>query len=283
MAQPFTVGVQTLITKDGGVLKSIKQDKEGFYRNVPLMVIGKPSRNGILYDPTSTMHALSNDSSRFVINLREGNLEGEWGHPMVDTSTPSRAVLDRLCRIDRTLASHYIAAIRTMQTESGFTIVKGDVKPYGPYAQYLKDSMEDPNRNTAFSLRALTQDVETRGGITIRKVCLLVTFDAVDGPGFEEASKRYMAATESLTQTYVFDEGPHVSVTGAELCASGVKASLFSMETITDQQVLDLLKTDMVRVMHEPVGMFDSRSRMIVRSNGERVQPFHHIYGRTHK
>jgi hypothetical protein len=263
------------------VLKSIRPDKEGFYRNVPLMVIGKPSRNGILYDPTSTLHALSNDASRFVINLKEGNLEGEWGHPMVDTSTPSRAVLDRLCRIDRTLASHYISAIRTVQTDNGFIIVKGDVKPYGPYAQYLKDSMEDPNRNTAFSLRALTQDVENRGGITVRKVCLLVTFDAVDGPGFEEASKRYMSSTEALNQTYIFDQGRSASLTSADLCDPSVKKSLFSQETITDQQILDMMKSDVVRVRHETVGMYNSQTKMFIRSNGERVMPFHHIYGRA--
>lgn len=279
---PFTICVQTMITKDGKTLRGLKPDKDGFFRDIPLAVLGKPSRNGIMYEPASMLKALSDMCSRFVINVREGNQEGEWGHPMFSSAESDRAVLERLTHIDRTRASHYIRSVKHTQTDKGIIVISGDVKPWGPYGKYLQESFEDPNRNTSFSLRAITHDIQQRAGAIVRQVLMLVTFDAVDGPGFEEASKRFSSSTESLASTFIFETSTQRPVTATDVCAPGIKENIFSTETITDQQIQDLFQTDALMLCHERIGVFDPTTKMIIRESGRRESPFHLAFGRTH-
>ena len=52
--------------------------------------------------------------------------------------------------------------------------------------KYSKNSFKDPKRNTCFSLRSLTGDpIPLPDGNTKKKMKLLITFDAVDGPGHD--------------------------------------------------------------------------------------------------
>jgi hypothetical protein len=204
--------IQTLQTTAGGSLRSVKPDKNGIINRFPVAVIGKPSRNNVLYDPNSFVAAVTDSRGRFVKNLTEGNLEGEWGHPKLTGN--DKVDVMRTLTIDRSLVSHYFTKLWTEPVGgSQYTLVYANVAPFGPYGRYLKESFEDPNRNTAFSLRSLTSEPKLlANGTQLKQIVALVTFDAVDGPGYEEASKRFMSQ-ESLglqlvdTATMSIDSG----------------------------------------------------------------------------
>lgn len=235
------ISIQTLdVDQNGGRLRSVTPDKEGIYRNFPLAILGSSSRNGIVYEENSSKAAMTNPKTRFGTNVAEGNQEGEFQHP--DASLP----VARLMRVDRPMASHYFCGIRFEKVEN-YTVVFGDFGITGPYGQYLREMLEDPNRNVAFSLRALTSPIKGKPK-NIRGIKVMVTFDNVGGPGFAHASKRYIKD----------DIQKNVSV--EELMTEENKDSLFCTESITDQQILDIFETNIVRVCDRAVGIWDEKS-----------------------
>lgn len=263
--------IQTLVTDRGGSLRCVKPNEDGVYCDVPVAVIGIPSRNRAVYDMESTLAAMSDPSTRFYKNLCEGNLEGEWGHPRLPpilTKEDKMNAVMRTIQIDRTMVSHYFTKIRTEQArDGGYVIVYADVVPYGPYGKYLSDSFADPKRNTCFSLRSLTGDPKPLpDGNTKKTMKLLVTFDAVDGPGFEMAGKRYMPGQESFT---ISDEQLlEASIT--EIIQFPDFAKVVGFESITSQEMLDLFEADKVCIHREFTieGIFDPDKKQIVTSKG---------------
>lgn len=240
MSGKYSFVVQTLdVMPDGGALRSITPNKDGIYEDVPLAVLGEDSRNGSVYDPKVAIQAMTDPTMRFAVNVKEGNQLGEYGHPYVVGND-----LARIIHIDLTRSSHAIRATKFQNLESGKVLIRGDIKPCGPYGQYLHESFQDPTRNTAFSLRALTENKGPGG--KYRYIRFMVTFDAVDGPGFALASKRYMEATESLSAADV-------------IATEGIK-DLIAVENITDQQLLDILQTNQVTVTNRIVGIYDPAS-----------------------
>lgn len=262
MAPPngqLVMSISTMEVDDGGAeLKSLHPDQNGIFRNIPMMVLGETSRNGEYYDPRSAQEAMTNEKTRFAANIKDGNQEGEWGHPFEKDN------LRRIVYIDRTRVSHFISGIRFHQTQNGKTIVYGDVGPTGPFGQYLKESFEDPNRNTSFSIRALSQKL----GKNKKAVKIMVTFDAVDGPGFKEASKRYadQAAIEDLSVEDVMD-------------ALQDKSELFVTESISDQEIHDLLGTSGVKIHNRYFSAYDERTGSLIKpdSNVHRASAVHEI------
>ena len=187
MAENVIFSISTEMEMEGRSLKAIKPDKDGVYKGIPLTVIGVNSRNNVNYTKESVLHCLTDTNSRFAANIKTGDMEGEWGHPFLE----GKESLGRLLYIDRARVSHYFTKVYGKE-ENGIIIVYGDVKPFGPFKQNLIDSFEDPNRNTSFSLRSAAVPIgQDAAGITQKRMLALVTFDAVDGPGFLMASKRF--------------------------------------------------------------------------------------------
>lgn len=250
-SQPILMTVQTLqIDDDGAALRSIDPNpKDGLYHNIPLMILDKASRNGAVYLKEPAIRAMTDATTRFGINIREGNQEGEWGHPFA-----KKTDLERMVYIERKNVSHFIRALRFKQVGS-HTVVFGDIGPTGPYGQFLKENFADPNRNVAFSLRAIT--VPTGPDGTQREIRLMVTFDAVDGPGFAIASKRHMtgaADTESLIST-------------RDILSLQHREQLFATESIEDQAILDLFQTSGVKIIRQDFDCFDPRTRSLGNTN----------------
>jgi hypothetical protein len=268
MNQPLLMTVQTIqVDDDGAALRSIDPDpKDGLYHDIPLMILDKASRNGAVYDKESAIKAMTDANTRFGINVREGNQEGEWGHPFA-----SKNDLERMVFVDRKNVSHYIRAIR-FKDVGGHTVVFGDVGHTGPYGQYLVENFADPNRNVSFSLRAITVPVGPGG--TRRQIRIMVTFDAVDGPGFAIASKRHMtnlADTESL-------------IGMNDLLGISHKEHLFATEAIEDQQILDMFQTSGVRVVRQEFDCYDPRTRSLgnmMSPDDRRVSAVHEMLRRV--
>lgn len=272
----LTFSVQTLHTMQGGTLKSVKPDKDGVYKRVPIAVIGMPSRNNALYEPTSFVNAITDSRTRFFKNLTEGNLEGEWGHPIIGTD--KKAAVSRTLHIDRKMVSHYFTRVWTEPTDDGsYTLVYADVVPCGPYGQYLKESFEDVKRNTSFSLRSLTSEPrQLPNGVLSKSIVALVTFDAVDGPGFEAASKRFMSS-EELGLELVDQECATVSM--ADIIEFPDFENAVGFEAVKCQEILDIFEAESVIIKTDKQvrGIYDEDTKTLKTPEGPK-SVFHSLF-----
>ena len=255
MAGNVVFSISTEMEMDGRQLKAVKPNKDGIYTGIPLTVIGCDSRNHVNYEKESVINCLTDATSRFCANVKTGDMEGEWGHPFLS----GEGSLDRLLYIDRKNISHYFTKVYGKE-ENGLIIIYGDVKPFGPYKQSLIDSFEDPNRNTSFSLRSAAKIIgRSPSGVVQKRMLALVTFDAVDGPGFLMASKRYRdpdVATESMhIDTTDKLLNIDLSVTRKQFLDSQEyrKAAGFETISIVDQRVLDAFECDKVTVKNKVI------------------------------
>lgn len=252
-----------LLTKSNQ--KKLTPDEHGIYHDLPLMVIGKVSRNNKEYEVESMVDALTNNYSPFVRRLKAGQLTGEWGHPMIWEEKD----LPRVMLIDSKNESHTIHRVWTgTPTEQGHVVVYGDIQCSGPYGSYLKDRLEDPLKNAAFSLRSLVAKIGQEGSVIKQRVNALITIDAVDCPGYAEASKVYVQGLEGLS--YEFDPKNHMQ----DL------ANALGCESIHDQQLLDILEVDEVTIAHTIHGVLDLDNASVVDHQGQRHQVFHNVFGR---
>ena len=162
-----------------GAQTNIKPDEKGVYRDMPVMVLGKVSRNNKEYEINSMVEAITSPNSIFFKKLKMGQLQGEYGHPLVLCEKD----LPRIAIVDPTKVSHVIHSVRCGEpTEKGHRIVYADIEPFGPYGKYLKESFDNPRINTAFSLRSLVAKIGTSGNVIKQRVTALITIDAVDAP-----------------------------------------------------------------------------------------------------
>jgi hypothetical protein len=238
--------IQTMQTKIGNGLKSITPDEQGVYNGVPLAVIGKPSRNNILYDPNSFVNAIVNPDTKFYKSLISGALEGEWGHPLTVGLSKQDTIMRNL-QIDNTKVSHYFTKIYTKKSKDGqYNVVYGNVVPFGPNGKYLKESFEDPKRNASFSLRSLTTEPVAIGkGIFSKKIYALITFDSVSIPGYEEACKCFMdISSESFKYDLLSEDICKTNIN--DIISSPCINEVVGQEHITQQSLLDLVKADKV-------------------------------------
>lgn len=277
MANSVVFSISTQMEMEGRQLKAVKPNKDGVYQGIPLTVIGCDSRNNVNYEKESVLKCLTDVQSRFAANVSTGDMEGEWGHPLLSGDK----ILDRLLFIDRSKVSHYFTKVYGKQV-GDLIMIYGDVVPFGPYGQYLKDSFEDGKRNTSFSLRSAAVKTGMRDGITQKKMLALVTFDAVDGPGFLKASKRFQdqeAATENFGVNLLPNEyDVNVEVSREQFLESQEALKSAGQESIiTDQQILDAFCCDKITLRDtviKPIG-----NRQFVDESGKPVCLFHKCFG----
>ena len=252
------------ITTTKGKGKALKADSNGIFKDLPLLVIGKVSRNGKDYEVESMVEALSSPSSTFCKKLKAGQLEGEWCHPLIFKDEE----MARIMTIDRTRVSHTILRVYTGKTtEKGHTIVYGDVKPFGPCGTYLKEALESPVLNPAFSLRSLVAKTGEDGFVIKQKATALITIDAVDCPGYAEASKVYDPACEGYSVPIEHPE-QHVS----EI------TEIIGQESLNDNELLDLLGVDNVEICGKIHGYVDEGGKVLRDARGHAHDIFHSLF-----
>lgn len=241
-----------------GKAKAMHPNDQGFYEDVPLLVLGKPSRNGKIYTVESMMKALTDPSSYFVKHLRASALYGCYGHPVVK----SEADLADIAQIDMKSISHQVGKVYTKgSTEQENTVVYGWIKPTGVYGKYLKESFEDATQNTCFSLRSLVERIGEDGkGNVIQKVSCLVTIDAVPLGGYAQAAKVYDPSIESIN---------------IPIKKTDTIQELVSQEILNDHQLEDILGVDQVKVFNRTYRLSDKGT---ITDSGKPVDPFHEIF-----
>lgn len=243
--------------------KALTPDKDGVYRGLPLMVLGKVSDNNKEYEINSMVSAISDPSSLFYRKLVAGQLEGEWWHPLTGDDD---AALARIIKIERNNVSHHIHRVYTGKaTEQGHVIVYGDIEPSGPYGKHLEASLQNPRINTAFSLRSLVSSLGEENGVLKQKVIVLVTIDAVDAPGYPEASKVHLGSAQEGV-SYEVDLKKHGEMLVNE----------FGLEHITDPQICDLLEQDKVTIRKSSYRV-DVKNQTLSNSQGKKPI-FHELF-----
>lgn len=243
--------------------KSFEPDKDGVWRGLPIMVLGKVSRNNKEYEINSMVEAITSPTSIFFKKLKMGQLQGEYGHPLVLTEKD----LPRIAVVDPTKVSHVIHNVKCGEpNEKGHRIVYADIEPFGPYGQYLKESLENPRINTAFSLRSLVAKIGTSGNVIKQRVTALITVDAVDAPGYAEASKVRVPSMEGVS---IDIENPEDHLEELALACG--------CESIDDQQLLDALQVNKVEIRHHINGIVDVHGRVISTEDGKK-SIFHEMF-----
>lgn len=249
-------------------LKKIEPDKNGFFDMV-IGCIGIPTRGDIFYDTQSYVDAMRDEYARFNVCLRDGNLSGEYGHPVVE----KKEDMPRLFRIDEHFKSHYFGKIwiDDQITFNGQVVqpIRALVKPTGPYGDTLEKELRDPTHNTAFSLRSLCVPMYEKDGIKYRRVQMVITYDAVHAPGFDVSSKRYVGGMESFEVSY--DD----VVRAIDYYKN---QSMESLSMITERDLMKMFPDRNISLNGKHIASDTIGDRMILTSSGHIHDAAHLIY-----
>ena len=251
------ISVSTQIIENGYKLTAAKKDSDGYYCDVPAIVLGKVTRNNTAYDTDATVAQLRGPDTSIFKRISEGVLFSEYGHPFVDLKTTQG--LTRLCHLEPTRKSGHIRSMTVRHVEDlNLDIIFMDIKPAGPYGSYYDEQMMDPTQNCAYSLRGISAArVDPRTRVVHKRLNPLVTIDTgVAGGGFKEASKRYMPSVEGL-QIY----GDDIDAVISEDMQSTFHQ--VAMESFTDTELNDIFKSKSIIVGTQVSGHITSSNTVV--------------------
>lgn len=203
-----------LAVRNGRKLGAVRPDDDGYY-TIPLAVLGTPTDNRTYYEVDDFVDQLTSPASSINMRLTDGKLYGEYGHPRISL-LPEKEQLPRLFDIHEPSVSHHIKKIWSGEKlESGGRIIYGLIKPSGPYAEPLRNNLDDSCMNTSFSLRSIAKSRQ-EGNLLRRNIKHLITFDYVTAGGYNEASKRFSPGIESLIDIDLVDHNFQVTESAME-------------------------------------------------------------------
>ena len=181
----FTSRIANVVKDKNG----LKKDSEGYYY-VRLGTIGVPNASGIVYLFTQELKELFQNSSPFMTRISNGYLRSEYGHPQQETGQSNEAYFARLTRLEPTKQCGHFKEIVVKEGEEGpgTATIYGWFLPNGPYGEFVKEELDNPNINSAFSIRTLAKQFMQNGRL-VRKIVTLVTWDYVTTPGIATANK----------------------------------------------------------------------------------------------
>ncbi len=187
----------------------IKPDSDGYYE---LVVGGLNIFNSAGSFYTADAAQLFENPS-FKRRIQNGALKAEVGHPFNDCTGSAGSkgscylsqedFLDRFLTIRETnvCAAHSKVWLDfdRLKDKSGRPIIAimALTRPTGVNAEVLRDSLNDPKQNTAFSVRGITED-KMVGNVRHRSLKTIVTFDYVNEPGIHVATEWESPALESF-------------------------------------------------------------------------------------
>jgi hypothetical protein len=140
--------------------------------------------------------------------METGLCKGEIDHPKLFGMTQEQ-IIHRLSIIEPTLVSHHIKSMELVdkKDENGkeVVLVYGEVKPSGPYTESLRQSLDNPEENVAFSIRSFCRMAMWEGKLS-RIVTEVLTYDHVSEPGIKLANQFDTVCLERLKDTFNFTE-----------------------------------------------------------------------------
>ena len=246
------------ITKAHDTNKKIEQDENGYYY-VTLGAINSYNSQGMFYIADGVKELVEDQSTLFTRRLKSGYLNGELGHPDLLPGMTNDEFINRNLVIDISNVSHHIRSVEFVPTNipsgkpgAGNVIkIMGWVKPSGAKGDILKQSLDNPDQNTAFSIRCLTYDDTTVTPAT-KKIIQIITWDFVIEPGI-----KYANSWSTL-------ESGGVALESRDILTFDLKDSIESLKNIKGlsieaQENLDMLRNLESRI--KPKSAVDAFSR----------------------
>lgn len=207
---------------------TLKPDEFGRYDMI-LGALEYPNSVGDIYTLKSAQEFFKEGSS-LLRRIQNGQLRAEYGHPKKQPGMSERDFLERILTIEETLVCCHISdvyidmgSVKDPKTGRPIITFRGKVKPSGPYGQVLKEMLDDPKQNVAFSIRSLTLNRQV-GFRQHKDFTQIITWDYVNEPGLAPANKY---AVPTLEQ-HGFTEK-----TIQEILQSQVKSKTISNESIS--------------------------------------------------
>jgi hypothetical protein len=257
--------METLFTGKNGRVGVIKPDSNGIYKGLPMMVLNQTTQQKTYYEPESMMKAITNPEGTFYKNYVAHKAYGELGHPRF-TGMDKDAALARLMDVQEARASHLFTGIYTDAPASDGTIVlRADIKPAGEKGATLKESLDDPIQNTAFSLRAFVSGQMLPDGRTFRTVHAFTTFDAVLASGYATTDKFHAIGLESMGNGVDDFHEYEIDITSdGKLLIDAV-----ALESLADSELAEILGTNTVGRVVRTRTLIDPDSGLLAR-HGDR-------------
>lgn len=225
---------------------SVVKDENGFYR-VKLGRLNTYNSNGVFYKVNNLEALLSNPKSVIHRRIENGLLKAEVKHPKFTDANGYPLQGDALIQaifeidLDNVCASiKKVEFIKTNKTETGWSNfpiyeVFGWVKPIEPKGHYIKDALEDPDINLAWSIRsAVTED--RIGGMLVRTIIDISVWDYVDEGGVDGSSQWTAAGVEKKDYTS-FDDTGIVCLDGS--CLNKLKKISHGTENSNIEGIID--------------------------------------------
>lgn len=190
-------------TSLAGVNKSgvLKKDADGYYE----LVVGALNvfNSAGQYYVYEQAKQLFEGSSQLMRRVRRGALRGEYGHPKFQPGMSGEAFANRVLSIyEENVCCHHkditldFDRVKDARGNPVIAIIS-KVLPSGPQGPTLQRSLDNPNENVCFSIRAFTDDFQ-RGQVTQRILKTIVTWDYVNEPGIAVAEKFLSPALEGM-------------------------------------------------------------------------------------
>ncbi|CAG27286.1 head maturation protease [Pseudomonas phage EL] len=211
----------TLLANSGkrGILKPM--DSSGYYR-INAGGFNIPNRSGITYRVNDYIRECARPGSDFDRRVNEGQMYCEIGHPpqyykiLVNGEVVRKQITDlfewinRLRTIDFDNVCGHIRKVHWIFTGGPNDPVYNDIEviPWAKnphHKQLLQESLDNPDINTAFSIRTVTKPQNF--GDKTREVDYWSTYDAVIEQGILRACKHLTAGLESLLDDYSAEGG----------------------------------------------------------------------------
>ena len=175
-------------------VKDLEVDSDGYYK-ICIGAFNYFNSCNQIYVDEGVRDLIENKSSDLSRRLSKGFLVGEAGHPQYTSGMSRLDFYNRNARVDINNVSHHIKSIEMKPINKNVGVkginnvvkVYGWIKPTGPKGPGVQQALDNKDQNVAFSIRCFTKDTE-QGGVTIRKILQIVTWDWVLEPGIDIAN-----------------------------------------------------------------------------------------------
>jgi len=199
MAKVVNVSTITLQANN----KVIKPDENGYYR-VVLSAFNVLNSGNEFYPFTGIKELLYRSDHYYHKRITAGRLYGEPDHPFGKSDATKTEIFVRASNVPVSRRSHHIKEVRIVETDikselpgyGNVVILDGLIKPVEPFGKGLKDSLDNPDEDTCFSIRCFSTPYR-KGIYTFRRIDRIITWDHVEAPGISYASKLNGYTTES--------------------------------------------------------------------------------------